>query len=151
MPEKQTIERARRDREQGKAPSTQAGEFVREEMHHIRQGKHGARSTKQAIAIGLSKARRAGVKLPPPAKGRVSEKTRKSAASAYRKGRRGEKPSPRRSRAREKALRREGGSAASHEALSRQARTAARRRSAADRSATARKAARTRSQERWGR
>src|SRR5439155_2274567 len=89
MPEKETLERARRDEEQGKAPSTQAGEFVREEMHHIREGKHGARSAKQAIAIGLSKARRAGVKLRPPARGRVSEKTRKSAASAYRKGRRG--------------------------------------------------------------
>src|SRR5438309_3224190 len=75
MPEKQTLERARRDREQGKAPSTQAGEFVREEMHHIREGKHGARSAKQAIAIGLSKARRAGVNLKPPAKGRVSAKS----------------------------------------------------------------------------
>ena len=151
MPEKQTLERACRDEQQGKAASTQAGEFVREEMHHIREGKHGARSTKQAIAIGLSKARRAGVKLPPPAKGRVSEKTRRSAASAYRKGRRGERPSPKRSRARVKALRREGRSAASHQALSRQARSAARRRSMASRSAAAKKAARTRSQRRWSR
>lgn len=149
MPEKQTVERARRDRRQGKAPSTQAGEFVREEMHHIREGIHGASSTKQAIAIGLSKARRAGVKLPPPAKGSTSEKTRKSAASAYRKGQRGEKPSPKRSRARVKALRREGHTAASHQALARQARSAARRRGPAARSAAARKAARTRSQERW--
>ena len=149
MPEQQTLQRARRDRQQGKAPSTQAGEFVREEMHHIREGKHGARSTKQAIAIGLSKARRAGVKLPPPAKGRTSEKTRRSAASAYRKGQRGERPSPQRSRARLRALRHEGRSAASHRSLSRQARTAAHRRSAASRSAAARKAARTRSQERW--
>src|SRR5512142_2767659 len=108
MPEKKTIERAHQDAEEGKAPSTQAGEFVREEMHHIREGKHGARSTKQAIAIGLSKARRSGVKLPPPAKGRVSEKTRRSAASAYRKGQRGDKPSPKRSQSRLQALRREG-------------------------------------------
>ncbi len=149
MPEKRTLERARRDKRQGKAPSTQAGEFIREEMHHIREGKHGAASTKQAIAIGLSKARRAGVNLPPPAKGRVSEKTRKSAASAYRKGQRGQKASPVRSRARLRALRREGRSAASYHALSRQASSAARRRSARSRSMAARKAARTRSQERW--
>jgi hypothetical protein len=149
MPEQQTLERARRDREQGKAPSTQAGEFVREEMHHIREGKHGARSTKQAIAIGLSKARRAGVKLRPPRKGRVSEKTRRSAASAYRKGQRGQKPSRKRSQVRLKALRREGRSAASHRALSRQARSVARRRGSASRRSAARKAARTRSQERW--
>lgn len=86
MPEKATIERARRDQRQGKAASTQAGEFVREEIHHIREGKHGARSTKQAIAIGLSKARRAGVDLPPPKKGETSEKTRKSAQRAYARG-----------------------------------------------------------------
>ena len=150
MPEQETIERARRDKRQGKSASTQAGEFVREEMHHIREGKHGASSAKQAIAIGLSKARRACVKLPPPRKGQTSEKTRRSAASAYRKGQRGVRPSPTRSRARLKALRREGHSAASHQALSRQARSAAHRRSAASRSAAARKAARTRSQERWG-
>src|SRR6059058_5524034 len=88
MPEKQTIKRARRDKRQGKATSTQAGEFVREEMHHVREGKHGARSAKQAIAIGLSKARRAGVKLTPPRKGAASERTRRSATSAYRKGQR---------------------------------------------------------------
>jgi|SRR5579883_551548 len=82
MPEKETLERARRDKRQGKAASTQAGEFVREEMHHIREGKHGARSARQAIAIGLSKARRAGVDLPPPPKGKTSEKTRRSAAAA---------------------------------------------------------------------
>ncbi len=148
MPEKQTLERARRDEQEGKAPSTQAGEFVREEMHHIRQGKHGARSAKQAIAIGLSKARRAGVDLPPPAKGRASEKTRRSAASAYRKGQRGERPSARRSQARSKVLRRERRSAASHKALSRQARSAARRRGAGNRHASARKAARTRARRR---
>src|SRR5467141_1352078 len=107
MPEKKTLERAKEDAREGKAPSTQAGEFIREEIHHIREGKHGARSAKQAIAIGLSKARRAGVKLPPPRKGRVSEKTRKSAASAYRKGQRGQRPSAKRSRAGVKALKRE--------------------------------------------
>ncbi|MEY2429839.1 MAG: hypothetical protein QOJ40_2724 [Verrucomicrobiota bacterium] len=149
MPDQETLERARRDKAAGKAPSTQAGEFIREEIHHIREGKHGARSAKQAIAIGLSKARRAGVKLPPPRKGRVSEKTRQSAASAYRKGQRGQKISAKRSRAGVKALRREGRSAASHMALSRQTRASARRRGAGNRSASARKAGRTRSQERW--
>ncbi len=149
MPEKQTLARARRDRRQGKAASTQAGEFVREEMHHIRQGKHGARSTKQAIAIGLSKARRAGVKLRSPRKGTASARTRKNAKSASRAGRKG--PSRKRARASMKALRREGRSAASHRALSRQARTAARRRSPSARSSAAKKAARTRSQERWQR
>ena len=101
MPEKRTIERARRARRQGKAPSTQASEFVREEIEHVREGKHGARSAKQAIAIGLSKARRAGVPLPPPRKGRTSERTRKSAARAAKAGQstRKHKPSPRRSRA----------------------------------------------------
>src|SRR5207253_10183515 len=86
MPERETIERARADKRQGKSPTTQAGEFVREEMHHIREGKHGARSTKQAIAIGLSKARRAGVDLKPPARGKTSERTRQSAARAYARG-----------------------------------------------------------------
>src|SRR5205809_3438373 len=89
MPEKRTIQRARKDKREGKSASTQAGEFVREEMEHIRAGKHGARSAKQAIAIGLSKARRAGVKLPPPGKGEASEKTRKIAKAAYHKGQSG--------------------------------------------------------------
>lgn len=146
MPERRTLERARKDARAGKAPSTQAGEFVREEVRHIREGKHGARSTKQAIAIGLSKARRAGVRLRPPPKGRVSQKTRRSTQSAYRKGQRGERVSPRRSRAREAALKREGRSAASRIALSRQARASARRRGIRARSAAARKAAMTRSQ-----
>ena len=128
MPEKKTIQRARRDARQGKSPSTQAGEFVREEIDNIRAGKHGARSAKQAIAIGLSMARRAGVKLRPPAKGKTSEKTRKSAVSAYRKGQRGGKVSAKRSRAAVKALKRESRSAASHKALSRQTRAAALRR-----------------------
>jgi hypothetical protein len=142
MPEKETLRRAREDKRQGKSASTQAGEFVREEMHHIRRGKHGARSPEQAIAIGLSKARRSGVKLPPPEKGEASEETRRSAKRALK--RRGKKTSPKRARATATALKREGRSAASKSALSRQARTAARKRSAASRSAAAKKAARTR-------
>jgi hypothetical protein len=150
MPEKETIERAREDAREGKSPSTQAGEFVREEIHHVREGKHGARSTKQAIAIGLSKARRAGVKLPPPKKGSTSKKTRRSAERAYRKGQSGSKKraSTRRSRAVKAALKREGRRAASRRALSRQARSAARRRTASSRSAAAKKAARTRARRR---
>jgi len=130
MPEKETLERARRDRRQGKAPSTQAGEFVREEIHHVREGKHGARSTKQAIAIGLSKARRAGVDLPAPRNGQASRRTRQSAKRALRAGRRHRKVSSKRSRATRSALKREGHRAASRGALARQAKTAARRRKA---------------------
>jgi hypothetical protein len=89
MPEQKTVKRARKAKREGKAPTTQAGEFVREEMEHVRKGKHGARSTKQAIAIGLSKARRAGVKLKPPKRGQTSERTRKSAQRAYRAGQSG--------------------------------------------------------------
>lgn len=128
MPERAVRERARRDRREGKAPTTQAGEFVREEIEHVREGKHGARSTKQAIAIGLSKARRAGVRLKPP-KG-VSARTRRQAARDSRKGLSGRpaKPSARRSRATLRALEREGRGAASRKALARQARGAARRR-----------------------
>jgi hypothetical protein len=128
MPEKATRERAERARRQGKAPTTQAGEFVREEIEHIREGKHGARSTKQAIAIGLSKARRAGVRLKPPKGGRPE--TRRQAARDARKGQssRRTRPSPRRSRATLRALEREGRGAASRTALSRQARRSARRR-----------------------
>jgi len=146
VPEKETIERARQDKSEGKSPSTQAGEFVREEIHHIREGKHGARSTKQAIAIGLSKARRAGVDLPPPKKGKTSERTRKSAERAYARGHGAppkRSPSARRSRAIHRALEREGTSAASHVALSRQAHSAARQRTASERSAAAEKAAET--------
>jgi hypothetical protein len=136
MPERKTLERARKDKREGKAPSTQAGEFVHEEIEHVREGKHGARSTKQAIAIGLSKARRAGVKLKPPKKGETSARTRKSAERAYRagqaqdtgKGARAAKPSSKRSRATTRALEREPRRAASHEALSKQARSAATRR-----------------------
>ena len=129
MPEKRTLERARRDRREGKSPTTQAGEFVREEIHHVREGKHGARSTKQAIAIGLSKARRAGVPLPPPKKGSTSARTRRSAISAYRAGQHGKrKTSARRARATERALKREPRRAASRTALSRQAKMSAQRR-----------------------
>ena len=149
MPEKATIERAKEDAQEGKSPTTQAGEFVREEIHHVREGKHGARSTKQAIAIGLSKARRAGVKLAPPKKGTASARTRKQAARDTAKGKSGTKrPSARRSRAVRQALKREGHSAASHRALSRQAHSSARRRSASQRSAAARKAARTKARKR---
>ena len=145
MPEKETIERAREDAREGKSPSTQAGEFVREEIHHIREGKHGARSTQQAIAIGLSKARRAGVKLKPPKKGTTSKRTRQTAARDLEKGRSGtrKKTSARRSRAMLNRLKREGRSAASPQSLAKQARSAARRRTAASRSASAKKAART--------
>lgn len=145
MPEKETIERARKDKREGKSASTQAGEFVREEMDHIREGKHGARSTKQAIAIGLSKARRAGVKLPPPKKGKASERTRKQAKRDTAKARSGtrRRHSAKRSSAVRGALKREGHSAASHRSLSKHARSAAHRRSASDRSRSARKAAHT--------
>lgn len=149
MPKREPIKRARQDAAEGKSPSTQAGEFVREEIEHIREGKHGARSAKQAIAIGLSKARRAGVKLPPPKK-RSSDRTRKQAARDLEKGRtRSRRNSSRaRSRATKKALKREPRSAASHRALSRHARAAAHARSKKDRSIAGRKAARTRMRER---
>ena len=145
MPEKKTLERAKEDAREGKAPSTQAGEFVREEMEHVREGKHGARSAKQAIAIGLSKARRAGVKLPPPQKGKASERARAQAERNYAQGQTspGRATSPTRSRAIKTALQREGTKAASHIALSRQAHASARSRGAASRSRAAQKAVRT--------
>jgi hypothetical protein len=128
MPEQRTIRRARRDKRQGKAASTQAGEFVREEIDHIREGKHGARSTKQAIAIGLSKARRAGVKLRRPPAG-AKATTKRSARSASRAAaHRSRRRSARRSRASLRALKREGHRAASRKALARQARSAAKKR-----------------------
>ena len=144
MPEQETTERARQDKREGKAASTQAGEFVREEIEHVREGKHGARSTKQAIAIGLSKARRAGVKLP-ATKG-ASKEVREQAARDLKKGKSGakRKTSVKRSRASRAALKREGHSAASKTALSRHARSAAAKRSAAARSRSAKKAAATR-------
>jgi hypothetical protein len=130
MPEKRTIARARRDARQGKAATTQAGEFIREEIHHVREGKHGARSTKQAIAIGLSKARRAGVKLKPPSKSRASSRTIQQAKRDVRKGQRhrAAKPSAKRSRASLRALKREQYGAASRPALARHARKTAPRR-----------------------
>jgi hypothetical protein len=138
MPDQETIRRARQDAEEGKSPSTQAGEFVREEIHHVREGKHGVRNPKQAIAIGLSKARKAGVKLAPPPKGSASAKKENRTHKSRRR------PSARRSRATKRALKREGRSGASHRALSRHARTASRRRTASSRSQAARKGARTR-------
>jgi hypothetical protein len=143
MPEAQTLKRARRDKRAGKSSTTQAGEFVREEIHHIREGKHGARSAKQAIAIGLSKARRAGVKLPPPPPG-SKKSTKQSAKAATRAAKRRRAPSPRRSRAMLTRLKREERAAASHQALSRQAKAAAKRRGRSARKASARKAAKTR-------
>jgi hypothetical protein len=149
MPKRSTIERARKDAVEGKSPSTQAGEFVREEIEHIREGKHGARSAKQAIAIGLSKARRAGVKLPPPDPSKTSPQTRRKAAQDTKAaGKKPNKPSARRSRAAKSALKHEGHEAASPRALSRQARTAAAKRSRQSRSATAKKAARTKASRR---
>ena len=130
MPEKKTIERAHADARAGKAPTTQAGEFVKEEIEHIREGKHGARSTKQAIAIGLSKARRAGVKLPPNPNGNTTRATNR-------------KPSPKRSRAVTGAIKREGTAAASKESLSRHARSSARTRGTEDLRRAAAKAVRT--------
>jgi hypothetical protein len=129
MPDKSTVEKAKEDLREGKSPTTAAGEFVHEEIEHVRHGKHGARSPQQAIAIGLSKARRAGIPLKPPKRGRAKEKTRRSAQRAYRKGQSGAKP-PRRkySRIRERVMKREPRSSVSHKALSRHARSAARRR-----------------------
>ncbi|MER8831580.1 DUF6496 domain-containing protein [Mesorhizobium sp. M0045] len=145
MPDKKTIEKARKDKREGKSPSTQAGEFVHEEIDKIRRGEHGARSTQQAIAIGLSEARRAGVDLPPPKKGKVKESTRKSAEYAYEagQGERTPKRRPRVSKAVSKVLEHEPKSTASHEALSQQAKRAASRRTAEERSAAAKKAAET--------
>ena len=143
MPDKETIERAHQDARQGKSPSTQAGEFVREEMEHIREGKHGAQSTKQAIAIGLSKARRAGVRLPAPGRGQASPRTRQKATRDLARGRSQKAPSRKRSRATTRVLKRKGRSAASRAALAKQGRSAARKRTATARSASAQKAVRT--------
>jgi len=148
MPEEEAIERAREDEREGKSPSTQAGEFVREEMEHIREGEHGARSPEQAIAIGLSKARRAGIKLPPPKRG--TDRTKRQAKRDLTKGRAGgrTKPSRKRSRATKRALKRESRRSASRQALSKHAKRVARQRSARSRSAAAKKAARTRKRRR---
>jgi len=141
MPERDTIRRARQDLREGKSPTTAAGEFVHEEIEHVRQGKHGARSTKQAIAIGLSKARRAGVPLKPPKKGQAKKRTRRSAKLAYEVGqgkRKPRSPSRKRSRATSRALKRERTSSASRSALSRQAKRAASRRRTRSRSSRSR-------------
>jgi hypothetical protein len=153
MPDRETMERAREDAREGKSPSTQAGEFVREEMDHIREFKHGARSTKQAIAIGLSKARRAGVELKQPAKGKVSSSTSRQAERDSAKGRTNPnaKPSATRSRATTLALKKEGHSAASHESLAKQARSSAKKRGAAARKGSARKAVATKQKEKKAR
>ena len=144
--DRRAMKRAEADKSEGKAASTQAGEFVREEIHHVREGKHGARSTKQAIAIGLSKARRLGVDLPPPKKGTASAETRRRAVRDAKEGAtsRRKPTSQTRSQATQKALRREGRSAASPAALARQARSSAKKRPASARSAAARRAAKTR-------
>lgn len=145
MPRKETVRKARRDKRAGKSPSTQAGEFVREEMDKIRQGQHGARSPQQAIAIGLSEARRAGVDLPPPRKGKAKASTRRSAKYAYEAGQGRRKPRRRLrvSRAVKRVLKQETRRSASRGALSRQTKRAAKKRSAASRSAAARKAVHT--------
>jgi hypothetical protein len=146
MPEKQTLARARADKRQGKAASTQAGEFIKEEMDHIRAGIHGARSTKQAIAIGLSKARRAGVNLPPPRPGKASASVRKRASRDLARGNRApvhNSSRTKRSRASLNALKHERTEAASPRAIARQARTAARTRLPAERSAASKQASRT--------
>jgi hypothetical protein len=144
MPSEDVLERAHEDAQEGKSPSTQAGEFVREEIEHVREGKHGARSTKQAIAIGLSKARRAGIRLKPPQASRTSPATRRKAKRDSAKAQTRSKPSPKRSRAVKRALKREGKSAASRRALSRQARSAARTRTRKERSQAAKAGAKTR-------
>ena len=143
MPEKKTMAEARKAKRQGKSPSTQAGAFVHEEIEHIREGKHGARSAKQAIAIGLSKARRAGVKLPAPPK-TASARTKQGAKRDSARAGKTTRPSASRSRAAKKALADEPRASASKAALSRQARAAAKRRPAKARKAAAKKAARTR-------
>jgi hypothetical protein len=145
MPDKSTTKRAKEDLRQGKSPSTAAGEFVDEEIEHVREGKHGAHSPQQAIAIGLSKARRAGIPLKAPTKGKTKERTRKNAERAYEKGQShaAEKPSPRASRAREKVLKEEPRSTASHRSLSAQSRAASRRRTKGERHAAGKKAAQT--------
>jgi hypothetical protein len=134
MPEKATVEKAKEDLREGKSPATAAGEFVHEEIEHVREGKHGARSPKQAIAIGLSKARRAGIPLKPPAEGKASASTRQKAERDFEKGRKNpqtsEEGSTKRGRSRMEAMKREPKSTASHSALSKQVKSAARKRRA---------------------
>jgi hypothetical protein len=143
MPEESTIEKARKDAEEGKSPSTQAGEFVREEIEHVREGVHGARSVQQAIAIGLSKARRAGVKLPPPKKGRTTTAVRKQAIRDLAKAGSRRKVSRKRSRATLGALQRENRNTATRDQLAAQTRSSARRRGPAARHRASVQAVRT--------
>ncbi len=148
MPWKTTVEHAKEDLREGKAPTTAAGEFVKEEMEHIRRGKHGAANTKQAIAIGLSKARRAGIKLKPPTRSKTSESTRRKAERDYEagEGKRNPRSSAKGSRGREEVLKREPRSAASPKNLSRQAKQAAAKRGQSSRRQAAAKAVRTKGQ-----
>jgi hypothetical protein len=143
MPDKNTIKKAQKDKAEGKSASTQAGEFVHDEIEKVREGEHGVRSAKQAIAIGLSEARRAGVKLPPPKKGSAALK--KKAKQDEEKAKSHKPVSQKRSRARIKALKKEPTNTVSSKALSKQTKSAAKQRSAASRSASAKKAAKTRS------
>jgi len=142
MPDKITIEKAEKDKAEGKSASTQAGEFVRDEIEKVRKGKHGVRSAKQAIAIGLSEARRAGVELPLPKTGGAALK--KKAKQDEEKAKSNKPVSQKRSRARIKALKKEPTDTVSHKALSKQTKSAAKRRTASDRSKAAKKAAKTR-------
>jgi hypothetical protein len=142
MPDRETLKRAEEDKREGKSPSTQAGEFVREEIHHVREGKHGARSPQQAIAIGLSKARRAGVKLAPP-KGSSSLR-KKAEQDTVASKKRNAKTSAKRSRAVEGALKKEPKTSTSHKALSCQAKKSTATRGKQNRRQAAQKAARTR-------
>jgi hypothetical protein len=142
MPDKKTIEKAKKDKAEGKSPGTQAGEFVKAEIEKVRRGEHGVRNAKQAIAIGLSEARRAGIDLPSPKTGGTELK--KKAKRDTEKGKRHQPVSAKRSRARIKALKKEPTTTVSHEALSKQARQAASKRTKSDRSDAAKKAARTR-------
>ncbi|MEJ2767414.1 DUF6496 domain-containing protein [Mycetohabitans sp. B46] len=149
MPEKKTIARAQAAKRAGKSASTQAGEFVKEEVEHVRAGKHGVRSTKQAVAIGLSKARRAGIDLKPPKKGATSEATRKKAVKDSTAGQHkttgsaNKESRTKRSRTTTAVLRREHSDGATRESMSKQARSAAAKRPAASRSAASKRAART--------
>jgi len=150
MPEKDTLRRAREDAEEGKSASTQAGEFVREEIHHVREGKHGARSAKQAIAIGLSKARRAGIKLGQPKPSRTNASAREKAKKDSEKSRHPRKTSAKRSRATLRALKKEPRTSASSKALAKQAHSSASRRTRKERSAAGKKAAKTRTRSSTG-
>ena len=143
MPDKDTLKRAKKDKAEGKSASTQAGEFIKEQFDHIREGKHGARSTEQAIAVGLSEARRASVKLPAPKKGKYGDEVAHKAELDLEAGKHPHKPNPKRSKASEKALQREGSRAATKAAISRHSKTAAAKRTAAEKHESAMKAVET--------